>query len=172
MLFAAVCAAAVCCAAALSASAVPAAQQFAAFKERYNKTYPGAAAEAMRLATFVRNVERSELMARMNPLATFGVNEFADLTAEEFKATHHNAAALFTALLAKRPAVGAIFSAGDVAAAASAIDWRTKGAVTYVKNQMSCGGCYAFSTTGNIEGQWFLAGNTLTALSERDSVIH
>eukprot|EP01132_Coremiostelium_polycephalum_P001273 gene1273-1603_t len=143
--------------------------KFQQFQTKYNKVY-SSEEYAERFANFKLNLGRinslNQKAHKLKSSARFGVNEFADLTAAEFRKFYLNAVPAV-----KPTGVPELTLSEDIVdATPAAVDWRTKGAVTPVKNQGQCGSCWSFSTTGNVEGQWFLAGHGLVGLSEQNLV--
>lgn len=53
---------------------------------------------------------------------------------------------------------------------AHAFDWKSKGAVSPVKDQGDCGSCFIFASTGALEASWFLQNNQRVSLSEQQAL--
>jgi len=135
---------------------------FEAFKAKYGKVYNGD--EDEHKATYEANMQWAA--DNSNDDVQFGENQFADLTTEQYRA----AAGL--GYKANRNAglahLGVHEWNGEELAAS--VDWTTQGAVTPVKDQGQCGSCWAFSTTGGMEGAWQIGTGSLTSMSEQQLV--
>jgi len=136
---------------------------FFEFMQTYNKAYP-ADEIAMRRVIFNENLRVIEETNAMNLSYTLGVNEYSDLTWQEFSSQFLMAPQHCSAT------EGNYRVQGVGAQADPSIDWRTKGVVTPVKNQGSCGSCWAFGTTGAVESHWALSSGALMSLSEQQLV--
>jgi len=94
------------------------------------------------------------------------VNQFSDLTTEEFESylppvtinmTWYNA--ILTDIEPK-----------PFVALPDSFDWRTQGGVTPVKNQGQCGSCWAFSTVAAVESAELIKNKKTLSLSEQQLV--
>jgi hypothetical protein len=92
-----------------------------------------------------------------------GLNQFSDLTPAEFQRQYLTLSVAATDLLPSPESDVPSPPSNDV-------DWRTKGAVTPVKNQGQCGSCWAFSAIGMVEGWSAVTGGTLYNLAEQQLV--
>jgi len=143
--------------------------EFNIFQRSFNKVYDNEATYNLRFKIFKENFARFAEQNKNPKGPTHSLRTpFADMTAEEFKArylspvhyTGHN----------DETTEFAYPTEAEVNAAPADKDWRKDGAVTGVKNQGQCGSCWSFSSTGDMEGTWFLAKNQLVALSEQQIV--
>jgi cathepsin L len=135
---------------------------FVQWMQQNNKSYNHAEFQH-RFAVFKNNQKFIDEQNAKNVGYTLAMNEFGDLTNQEFRRIFNGV---------KVP-TGYVHEASDFEAAVAAptsFDWRTKGAVTGVKNQGQCGSCWSFSTTGSTEGCHEISGKSLVGLSEQNLV--
>lgn len=143
---------------------------FSHFMQTHSKQYETTVEHNKRFWIFYRN---SELWNKANKQdggsATYGATKFADLTEDEFAENYLNKVMSSSEVREMRSLLEEVETV-DTSTTPVSVDWREKNAVTEVKNQGMCGSCWAFSTTGNVEGQFAIKTGNLTSLSEQELV--
>ena len=130
----------------------------------YGKGYANAQEHVARFNAFKSNYALVRHLNRQGK-GTFTLNRFADMTQEEFAAKY-----LRPFPVAQLPRYKKTLAWNRFADYPEAKNWADDGAVTPVKDQASCGSCWAFSATGAMEGAWFMAHNELPLISEQQLV--
>jgi cathepsin L len=139
---------------------------FSSWKLLHNKQYKSKYEHAYRLNVYKANLDYVENHNRQNLGFELGMNEFADLTSEEFGQLYLSKVINASEIKQSENA----FKYNPMYEMADTVDWRTKGVVTGVKDQGQCGSCWAFSTTGSVEGAWGIKKGSLVSLSEQQLV--
>nr|GMD71844.1 senescence-specific cysteine protease SAG39-like [Ipomoea batatas] len=127
----------------------------------YGRVYANETEKVERFRIFKANVNFIDSFNQEgNHTFTVGINEFADLTNDEFKSSRMG--------YKSPPYIDTTrFMYENVTEVPTTVDWVEKGAVTAVKNQQKCGCCWAFSSVASIEGITQIKTDKLISLSEQ-----
>jgi len=130
------------------------------WKQTNGRAYGTDSEEKYRMQVFYENFKFVQNFS--DDMMTVALNGFADLTNAEFKKQ-------FAGYKGQQSAQKNVqtLSTADLP---ESVDWRSKNAVSDVKNQGQCGSCWAFSTTGGMEGRYAIKNGTLPRFSEQQFV--
>lgn len=147
----------------------PLAEEWARFKVSHGKSYESIGEEYSRFQIYQSN---NQLIEEHNKRFEMGLesysmemNQFGDMTEAEYLNS-----ILCVNISRARGKSGAAQELTAIQDLPGTVDWREIGFVTPVKNQGMCGSCWAFSTTGSLEGQVFSRDGKLVGLSEQNLV--
>ncbi|XP_031494570.1 cysteine proteinase RD21A-like [Nymphaea colorata] len=135
---------------------------------RHGKAYNDLVEKDKRFNAFKDNLLFIDEHNSGNHSYKLGLNRFADLTNEEYRKMYLGTRMSMSRRNA-RPA-SKRYAVKEGEELPDEVDWREKGAVTAVKDQGSCGSCWAFSTIAAVEGVNQIVTNDLVSLSEQELV--
>ncbi|CAN6212210.1 unnamed protein product [Urochloa humidicola] len=154
--------------------------RFRSWQAAYNRSYPTAAERLRRFEVYRRNMALIEATNRLGLSYRLGETPFTDLTSDEFLATHtmprrlpRDRDAATRQLITTRAgpvSEGRYWNHTGLDDVPESVDWRTKGAMTPVKNQQDCGTCWAFAAVATIESLNKIKTGKLVSLSEQEIV--
>ncbi|KAH7567190.1 hypothetical protein ACOSQ2_011328 [Xanthoceras sorbifolium] len=139
--------------------------QFSSFKKEYNKTYLTQEEDDYRFGVFMSNLLQARRNQNLDPTAIHGVTKFSDLTPSEFCRKYLRLDGQIQ--LPKHLKTLPILPTDNLP---TAFDWRDDDAVTGVKDQGSCGACWAFASIATVETAHFLANDKLVDMSEQQLI--
>lgn len=154
-------------------------EEWQAYKAKYNKTYSDISEDNYRFKIFL---DTKHLVARHNrrhangeTSYSLGLNKFADMTQREFVSVMNGykpQLRLKDATIDNHPSYwNELLKLGDDnVEIPKSVDWRQHGYVSPVKDQGHCGSCWAFSSTGALEGQHYRISGNLISLSEQNLI--
>ncbi|GMI68808.1 esponsive to dehydration 21B [Hibiscus trionum] len=139
----------------------------------HGKAYNGIGEEDKRFGIFKDNLRFiDEHNSNSNSTSTYklGLNKFADLTNQEYRAKFLGTRTdpVRRVMKSKNPSRRYAYRAGENLP--DSVDWREHGAVSPVKDQGSCGSCWAFSTIAAVEAINKIVTGELISLSEQELV--
>ncbi|XP_023743808.1 cysteine protease XCP2 [Lactuca sativa] len=140
---------------------------FESWLSKHEKLYESMEEKLHRFEIFKDNLKHIDETNKKVSNYWLGLNEFADLSHEEFK---NMFLGLKGEMPERREESTKEFTYKDFLHLPKSVDWRKKGAVSPVKNQGSCGSCWAFSTVAAVEGINQIVTGNLTVLSEQELI--
>ncbi|KAI4337008.1 hypothetical protein L6164_015470 [Bauhinia variegata] len=135
---------------------------------KHGKVYNALGEKEKRFEIFKDNLRFIDEHNAENRTYKVGLNRFADLTNEEYRSKYLGTKIDPKRRIAKTRSNRYAPKLGDNLP--ESVDWREKGAVAPVKDQGSCGSCWAFSTVGAVEGINKIVTGDLITLSEQELV--
>jgi len=136
--------------------------EFVEFMIKFGKEYEVLSEEyERRFSIWKGNLKYIEDFNKVESSFRLGVNQFADLTQKEFKNQFLNLKTP-SDYQNRKYINGEVFNTKEIP---TSWDWRTKGVVTYVKNQEQCGGDWAFCVAEAVESCHAITTGNLVSLS-------